>query len=249
MNEMNARRTTRGYLFAAWIIVVGATAFGGPDAAPGEASVGMEQQSDSTYLLVIYGNTKSTGAAIPLPSGTIVSCRNTRTNVTVTGVVGASERGFYEAIFFSTENQVAIVGDIIQITVPGAYFTPPNGVYSLSAADITLGSARIDVAPEGMTAVPLPAPAGVIRSCYPNPFNPRTTIEFALRQAGPVELSILDVRGRSVAVPWRGDLSAGINRLDWDGRTAAGREAASGVYFAVLRTASGVEARKLVLAK
>jgi hypothetical protein len=85
--------------------------------------------------------------------------------------------------------------------------------------------------------------------CYPNPFNPRTTIEFALRQAGPVELSILDMRGCSVAVPWVGDLPAGINRLDWDGRTAAGQAAASGVYFAVVRTEGGVEARKLVLAK
>ena len=33
---------------------------------------------------------------------------------------------------------------------------------------------------------------------YPNPFNPRTTIKFDLKQSGPVDLAVFDVAGRLV---------------------------------------------------
>ncbi len=45
-----------------------------------------------------------------------------------------------------------------------------------------------------------PPQANAISTIYPNPFNPRTTIEFELAEAGQIELAIFDLRGRLVRV-------------------------------------------------
>lgn len=81
----------------------------------------------------------------------------------------------------------------------------------------------------------------------PNPFNPTTTISFTLAAAGPVEIEILDITGRSVRSLVRGVRDAGAHRVLWDGTNDAGREIASGVYFARMRAGGAEETTKLVL--
>ena len=44
-------------------------------------------------------------------------------------------------------------------------------------------------------------------------------------------LEILDAQGRRVRLLANGRLAAGVHRIDWDGRTDAGRVAGAGVYF------------------
>jgi len=66
---------------------------------------------------------------------------------------------------------------------------------------------------------------------YPNPFNPSTTISYALPYQSSVELIIYDLMGREVKsfnVPYQ---SAGYNKLVWDGRNENGNFVSSGVYF------------------
>ncbi len=65
----------------------------------------------------------------------------------------------------------------------------------------------------------------------PNPFNPRTTISFALPQAGHANLRILDLRGRLVRTLVTEDLPAGRHARIWDGTDTSGRPVASGVYL------------------
>ena len=75
----------------------------------------------------------------------------------------------------------------------------------------------------------------------PNPFNPSTTIHFRLDREGTVDLVVYDASGRLVRTLASGHYGAGERELVWDGRDRAGREVASGVYFARLageRTAS-----------
>lgn len=69
---------------------------------------------------------------------------------------------------------------------------------------------------------------------WPNPFNPRTTVGFALPRDTRARLALYDVSGRLVRVLVDEALSAGAHEVAWDGRDAAGREAASGVYVARL---------------
>lgn len=79
----------------------------------------------------------------------------------------------------------------------------------------------------------------------PNPFNPRTSVAFTQAAAGPVAVTIHDVRGRQVRRLHAGPLAAGRHVLSWDGRSDQGGELPSGLYLA--RAAAGGEVRTLKL--
>jgi hypothetical protein len=91
--------------------------------------------------------------------------------------------------------------------------------------------------------------ATALTGAYPNPFNPRVTLSFAVAEAGPVRLDVLDVRGRRVATLVDEARPTGSHEIAWEGRDALGRSLPSGVYLAVLQTATGTSSRKLVLAE
>lgn len=105
---------------------------------------------------------------------------------------------------------------------------------------------RLDV-----TAVPgTPASTMLeVRPAAPNPFRDRTTLSYSLPQRGAVHAVILDVAGRQVATLFEGDADAGTHELSWDGRTSAGRDAAAGVYRAVVRSDAGRVSRTIVLSR
>jgi hypothetical protein len=86
-------------------------------------------------------------------------------------------------------------------------------------------------------------------SNYPNPFNPATTIEYALPGTADVTLGVYDSAGRLVVVLESGVRSAGTHQVDWDGHDATGGRAASGVYFYRLRAGDHSLTKKLVLLK
>ena len=67
---------------------------------------------------------------------------------------------------------------------------------------------------------------------YPNPFNPSTTIRYAIELPGLVKISVFDVAGRDVrTLVSRHHQSTGTHTVTWDGTDDSGRAAASGVYI------------------
>ncbi len=74
---------------------------------------------------------------------------------------------------------------------------------------------------------------------YPNPFNPSTTVTFALPEAGWIQLAIFDVRGRLVRTLADESFGVGAHRVAWDGRDDHGNPLASGVYFGKLTLPGG----------
>lgn len=91
--------------------------------------------------------------------------------------------------------------------------------------------------------------ATILSAIYPNPFNPRTTIEFELAEGGAIELAIYDLGGRQVRVMDAGSRSAGRYQATWDGLDNVGRAVPTGAYFCRLSTAQGSQTRKLTLAR
>ncbi|MCK4408946.1 MAG: T9SS type A sorting domain-containing protein, partial [Candidatus Eisenbacteria sp.] len=85
----------------------------------------------------------------------------------------------------------------------------------------------------------------------PNPFNPRTTVEYTVATPGHVTLRVYDLAGRAVRTLVDGDVEVGEHRVVWDGTTDAGQRAASGVYFVRLESFDGSKTeeatQKLVL--
>lgn len=84
-------------------------------------------------------------------------------------------------------------------------------------------------------------------TAYPNPFNPRTTVNFKLPAAGHATVAIYDARGMAVAMLVDDSMAAGAHALSWDGRGAHGGSMPSGTYFCRLTTSEGVETQKLQL--
>jgi cytochrome c peroxidase len=81
-------------------------------------------------------------------------------------------------------------------------------------------------------------------SAHPNPFNPTTTITYALPEAADVRLAIYDVLGREVRLLADGAASAGTHAALFD---ASGLP--SGVYFYRLQVGDFAESHRLVLTK
>jgi subtilisin-like proprotein convertase family protein len=84
---------------------------------------------------------------------------------------------------------------------------------------------------------------------YPNPFNPSTTIKFAVPTAGPVNLAVYDLAGRHVRTLVNADLPAAEHAVIWDGRADSGRQMASGTYYYRLSATGFEQTLKMTLIK
>jgi len=87
---------------------------------------------------------------------------------------------------------------------------------------------------QGTVGVPDQPRDAITLRCRPNPFTATTVIEFWLPTLERATLRILDLQGRTVAVPWDGFAGPGPHRAQIDGRSLP-----AGVYFADLSTGAG----------
>ncbi|MDZ7319074.1 MAG: hypothetical protein ONB11_07975, partial [candidate division KSB1 bacterium] len=63
---------------------------------------------------------------------------------------------------------------------------------------------------------------------FPNPFNPKTIIPYALPVAAHVTIHIFNLLGEEVAVLLDQPQNAGFHRVVWNGKNNPGTVAASG---------------------
>jgi hypothetical protein len=84
----------------------------------------------------------------------------------------------------------------------------------------------------------------VLKQNYPNPFNPSTTIEFTLKSASEVNLSIYDVLGKKLTTLTDGILQAGTHEVNFEGQ-----DISSGIYFYSLTVGNTKVVKKMTLAK
>lgn len=84
----------------------------------------------------------------------------------------------------------------------------------------------------------------------PNPFNPVTTIEFAVARAGEVSLRIFDSKGQLVRTVLETAFAGpATQRVIWDGRDDKGNTVGSGLYYYKLEAEDGTATRKMLLLK
>lgn len=150
------------------------------------------------------------------------------------------------AVDVPRQTAYAAVGDggviVIDISVPGTPRIVGNLHTDASARGVTLQDEAIYVAQDhgGMFVAPCHCPTvsavgeeapGPDRSfvrAYPNPFNPKVTIEYALPAGTAGELALFDLRGRRVR---SFVLDPAGSRVEWDGRDDRGRALPSGTYL------------------
>jgi len=88
-------------------------------------------------------------------------------------------------------------------------------------------------------------PAGIhLFPNFPNPFNPKTIINYELQMSNDVDLSIFNLLGQKIATLVHERMSAGIHQIEWDARVYP-----SGVYYYRLSVGKYHDIRKMILIK
>ena len=84
---------------------------------------------------------------------------------------------------------------------------------------------------------------------YPNPFNPSTTISYAVAEDSHVTVEVYNTLGQLIATLADEYQKAGFRTVQWDGKDQTGRAVASGLYLALLRTGGTIATGKMLLTK
>ncbi len=85
--------------------------------------------------------------------------------------------------------------------------------------------------------------------CYPNPFNPETTIEYSINRDSNVEIIVFNIKGQKVYTFQPEFKEKGIHKVKWSGVSDSNQPVASGVYFYQLKTETESRIRKMLLLK
>lgn len=138
------------------------------------------------------------------------------------------------------------VGDLniayeVDFVVMAGTDTLDSGVYSFSC----------------MPTVPLGVDEGPIQTLsrrllgpnVPNPFNPRTRIQFSVPRDGAVDLSIYNASGQHLVTLVRGRMESGSHQVEWDGTDKSGRALPSGVYFSRISVEGDADSQSMILLK
>ena len=88
-----------------------------------------------------------------------------------------------------------------------------------------------------------------LKGCYPNPFNPSTTIVFSIGEETQVNIDIYNLKGQKVRHLTSESFSRGEHKLLWDGKDDQGRKVSSGIYFAEMRTPHYKKQIKMLMTK
>ncbi len=141
---------------------------------------------------------------------------------------------------------------LVLFTMPDPSFPGNENVLIQHRAALVPFKAAEAAVPRLASAPPPPAPFAPVRAAaplvldgaHPNPFNPTTTIRYALAEAAAVRLAVYDLLGREVALLADGLREAGSHTAVFDAAGLPG-----GVYLYRVRAGSFARTGRLTLMK
>jgi hypothetical protein len=149
--------------------------------------------------------------------------------------------------------------DSLTRTFSGTPLTPTSAIHTINIKVIATDTARasgscvfnLTVAPA--TGVledhsQLPTKSQLFQ-CYPNPFNPTTTIHYSLAKSSFVKLIIYNLLGQQIRTLQNSFQTAGEYSVIWDAVDGKNAQVASGMYFYRLEADNLSLQKKMVLAK
>jgi hypothetical protein len=98
------------------------------------------------------------------------------------------------------------------------------------------------------SAEAIPEEYGLFQN-HPNPFNPSTTLKYALPKAGHVTIKIYNTLGQHLRTLVDADKTAGYHTIQWDGKNQAGELVASGTYIFQMQSGDFLQSRKMLFMK
>ena len=127
--------------------------------------------------------------------------------------------------------------------------TPHVPVFAITGAPFTPGEPIGTFTFRLQSVAAVPPAAALASRAYPNPFNPRVTIDWAAPADRDVRVAVYDAAGRLVREVWRGRSAADIGQAVWDGRDETGRTVAAGSYVYVVEAGGQHTSGRLTLVK
>ncbi len=205
----------------AWIDYIVFPAIGGGDAAilgvNTESIEFGEVEIDETALQqfnIFNLGVLDLNGTITTPEGYTVSIEETRNEVDY--FVSPGEY-ITVNIEFAPTQAVQYDGDIIITS------NDPNQ----SEVNIPVSGTGVS-AENGMELIPL---VTKLQGNFPNPFNPATSIKYALHEDAKICIEIFNIKGQKVKTLIDEQQSAGYHSVMWNGKDNSGKTAASGLYF------------------
>ena len=79
---------------------------------------------------------------------------------------------------------------------------------------------------------------------FPNPFNPKTTIQYNVQNSELMSLKVLDISGRVVETLFEDIIESGNHEIKWNAKRNP-----SGIYFVKLTSGQKSETQKILFLK
>lgn len=153
--------------------------------------------------------------------------------------MNASSKFYGHTLYYSTSGQVS---DMTATGIGETTISDAKGDIPHAFADIiTAGWKTQLMSVEKTDVLPL---SYSLEQNFPNPFNPSTTIRFAIPVSGFTSLKVFNLLGQEVATLVSEELPAGWKEVTWN---ASG--ISSGIYFYTLRAGNFVEVKKMLMLK
>jgi len=109
--------------------------------------------------------------------------------------------------------------------------------------DIYLGLVTYETGVDDMH----PSNICILKPNYPNPFYPKTAINYSLKNNSKVILEIYNIKGQKVKTLVNGNVNVGNHKVFWNGRDDSGKAVSSGIYLYRFKTEKYTKTMKMVL--
>jgi len=194
---------------------------------------------------------------LPAPTGLTINAEPDQSTVNLNWV--APENPFYPVLAYKVYRRMgpgnySMLGQVAttfyedNLTLAGHYFyyiTPVYNVGEGAPSDIAELDFPVVSNPEENVIILVNA----LNSNYPNPFNPTTTISYALAKTGDVSLKIYNTKGQLVKTLVSEIQTSGKHTIVWNGLDNTGKPVASGMYLYRMNAGKYTSVKKMMLLK
>ena len=196
-------------------------------------SITVNKKPDFSDLFDLFGSSK----VVPTASHDLTAIREFVVGQRVEGLVLPVASGGTAPLTYSLSPALpaGLTFDAATRTIAGTSRAAAETAYTYTVTDANGATASL-------LLQTLPT-AFSLAANFPNPFNPATTIRYALPQAAAVELTVYNVVGQPVRTLVAEHQSAGRYAVEWDATDDRGHGVSSGMYF--YRLQAGEEFREV----